>query len=129
MCQIRSLRLPSKVLIPYLQPQESRTHQAFPRAHQPAKAIPMVLTSGVHFDVTPDCVPLFRVWLEEADVDLWRLLGAVSGRPHVVLILKVITTPMLFEHVVHIGNHLAPTAVDGVDVSLRRPHAWAPHLS
>ena len=86
------------------------------------------VTSGVHFDMAPHCVPLIWLGLEKVLGNAWLPVGGVSPRPQVIRILKIVAAPMSLVHVVNIRYDLASLTVKFVVFMLRGPHAGTPHL-
>lgn len=59
-------------------------------------------TRTVHLNMTPNRVPFFLAGLEKVLGTFWLSRGAVNAGPDVIGKLKIIPTPVLFKHVVHV---------------------------
>lgn len=86
------------------------------------------LTSGVHFNMAPHCVPLVRLGLEEVLWNAWLPVGRVRSRPQVIRILKIVTAPMSLVHVVNVRYDLSSFTMKFVVFMLWGPHTRPPHL-
>lgn len=70
------------------------------------------LTCRVHLHMAPYCVPLIRLWLEKVFRNHWLAIGTVLTGEYFIGIFKVVSTPMLFEHVIHISHQFSSFTVD-----------------